>query len=283
MDIEGPEGQELFPRPDSAVFRDLRLRDEQRRLYEFLFERRDSPPTMLEIRDHMSTVHGQNHAQQDRRVRELRKWFHISTPRVNSKHVYVLGPMKPAKSEAEKAISGRVRAEVLSSKRCEQCGKTPVEDGVKLEVDHKIPQSWGGTNDIENLQPLCKECNHGKQAFYSSMSGYEDEIKKAASYLEPHKRIGELLKAFMHAGQEAPSEVIGVVASMHQYQEDWQKRLRELRSIGWDFTFRKQKEDGRVRTYYTLTKYAEWPEGNIKAAISRAEKHKKNAKKDQTS
>ncbi|MFK0649315.1 MULTISPECIES: HNH endonuclease [Dermacoccus] len=40
---------------------------------------------------------------------------------------------------------------------------------MKLEVDHKIPHSWGGTDDIENLQPLCTQCNHDKQAFYSSI------------------------------------------------------------------------------------------------------------------
>ena len=30
-------------------------------------------------------------------------------------------------------------------------------------IDHKIPLSRGGTNDLENLQPMCGECNRRKR------------------------------------------------------------------------------------------------------------------------
>ncbi|MDM3849949.1 MAG: HNH endonuclease [Aphanizomenon gracile PMC627.10] len=44
--------------------------------------------------------------------------------------------------------------------QCVSCGKSPPV--VTLEVDHVIPFSKGGNNDINNLQTLCFKCNRGK-------------------------------------------------------------------------------------------------------------------------
>ncbi|NTV45830.1 MAG: HNH endonuclease [Chlorobiales bacterium] len=46
--------------------------------------------------------------------------------------------------------------------KCRSCGRSAKENGITLEVDHIIPRSKGGTNDISNLQTLCKKCNIGK-------------------------------------------------------------------------------------------------------------------------
>lgn len=43
--------------------------------------------------------------------------------------------------------------------RCIACGKQG-----KLEVDHIVPLSCGGTNTIDNIQPLCRRCNASKSA-----------------------------------------------------------------------------------------------------------------------
>jgi len=44
---------------------------------------------------------------------------------------------------------------------CQICGASG--KGVRLEVDHIVPVSKGGTNDLANLQTLCFNCNRGKR------------------------------------------------------------------------------------------------------------------------
>ena len=69
---------------------------------------------------------------------------------------------KPKRSRVQ--LSPRDRDAVLmrDGYRCRHCGRNPREDGIKLHVDHIEPWSKGGTNDLENLQALCEECNLGK-------------------------------------------------------------------------------------------------------------------------
>jgi hypothetical protein len=46
-----------------------------------------------------------------------------------------------------------------SDSRCVNCASD-----VDLQIDHILPHSRGGTNDLSNLQMLCRDCNLSKGA-----------------------------------------------------------------------------------------------------------------------
>lgn len=214
--------------------------------------------------------------QLNRRMRELYRVLEVKRTRNGKDTLYCLVGIKDKPHAVAGKVSTKVRAHVLRDQRCAQCGRTPNEDHVKLHVDHKVPQSWGGTDDIGNLQALCSECNEGKKAFYSHYDEYAQEIKQVANYDEPHRRIGEALKVF--GGRPVRSDLLEMIAKVKQYQEDWQKRLRELRELGWEIRPEKKKEDNRIVAYYRLLHSEPWPNGSIAAEIRRREKSKKDDK-----
>jgi hypothetical protein len=50
--------------------------------------------------------------------------------------------------------------EQTSAGLCVRCGKS---HGQNWELDHIIPISWGGSDFLDNLQIMCRECNQGKK------------------------------------------------------------------------------------------------------------------------
>ena len=225
---------------------------------------------MAEVRLFMTDALGEPQEHIDRRLRELRRHFKIpavatgpGAPR------YALEGWASTPAPDGGVVSLRLRAQVLASQRCAQCGQSPQDDGVKLVVDHKIPRSWGGATELANLQPLCEACNHGKRDYYRTHDQDADRIRAAMAFAEPQRRIGELLRAF--DGDWVRSDLLGIVASAQDYQEDWQRRLRDLRYIGWDYEVRKSAQVGsRIWSYYRVIKSAPWP-GNMRAAIKTEE------------
>ncbi len=66
------------------------------------------------------------------------------------------------RDRTRKPISGSVRYQVIkrAQTRCEACGISLEERN--LEVDHIVPKSLGGKDDISNYQALCYLCNANK-------------------------------------------------------------------------------------------------------------------------
>jgi len=63
--------------------------------------------------------------------------------------------------------------------RCCECGASKEE--TSLEIDHIVPVAKGGTNDIDNLQTLCRECNRMKHT--DEWVGGENNIEVANNEL----------------------------------------------------------------------------------------------------
>jgi HNH endonuclease len=216
----------------------------------------------------------------DRRKRDLKKWFVIrkklSSVIVNGKSRKVMlyqygGERKEITDEGQIGI--KLRAGVIRGAhgRCQMCGRTVEQHCVVLVVDHKKPRAWGGTNDRDNLWAICEECNAGKKAFFSSLQVDAEVMKKAIGHKSVHVRIGELLKA-VGVGIRVPSALIEVVAD----QDDWQKRLRELRYpvVGWDIETQLYKDrHGKKRCDYVLRSFFPWPD-DPSGTIRRFEKER---------
>jgi hypothetical protein len=202
----------------------------------------------------------------DRRKRDLKKWFVIrklnSIIEIGGKRrtvtLYVYGGEKTTLTD-EGQVNQKTRAAVIHAAhgRCQMCGRTVEKHGVTLVVDHKKPRDWGGTNDRDNLWAICEECNAGKKAYFSSLRVDGEMMQKVTAHRSVHMRIGELLKAF-GVGNRTPSSLIEIVAD----QDDWQKRLRELRYpvIGWEIDTHLYKgPSGRKQSDYVLRKHKPWP------------------------
>lgn len=265
-----------LPPPESDELQRVLSSRVDRLIYGLAYDSRDKPPTMVEFIEHVAAHTGKTYAHLNKRVREVGEVFDLKATwdPVRKKHVYPLLGWRPERSK-RKRLTKSVRAQVLLPQRCAQCGKTPLEDNIKLEVDHKVPLDWGGTDELENLQPLCQECNGGKRAFFATFEEHAESIRAAGMHTEVHVRLGETLKAFAAANREAPAQVLGLVANLLQYQDDWHKRMRELRELGWEYTYQRRREEGRVRTYYQLQRWYPWPEGNVAAIIREREKARK--------
>jgi hypothetical protein len=191
--------------------------------------------------------------QLDRRVRDLRSKYDI----VWEKGSYILKGKK-AKPTDSSGISGRLRAAVIHKAhgRCQMCGRTVADDSIKLEADHKVPRTWGGLTVEENLQAICQQCNNGKRDYFASFD--PKEMRKIVKLESVHARLAEMLR--LRRGKAVPSWLLEFIANVDDFQEDWHRRLRELRSLGIEYKYKRTRlPSGKVETTYILTKWKPLP------------------------
>lgn len=228
--------------------------------------------SILEIREVLGLSTGEQ-SQLRRRIAELDNRYVIHRKRQGRDTLYVLVGERSSPIDT-KPVDKTTRARILhiAGQRCQMCGRSVAEDQIRLHVDHKIPQGWGSDNDDDNLWALCSECNEGKRNFFASIT--DPRVQTAMLHTSVHVRMGELLKAFN--GEPVPKAYLAIVAHTH---DDFEKRLRELRVLGWRYRFQRRREDGRARTYFILEHWEPWPD-NPAAAIRAAEGKNRTRKKN---
>jgi hypothetical protein len=85
-------------------------------------------------------------------------------------------PPKPVLSAAAVKLSkAKIRAIVFDKcgGKCAYCGVDLVKG---WNVDHIKPRIFGGTNDLDNLNPSCKYCNNYK--CHTDLEGYRNQLHK---------------------------------------------------------------------------------------------------------
>jgi hypothetical protein len=188
-----------------------------------------------------------------RRRRELHAFYIIEKKRDGARTLYVYKGKREKPKDTE-PINLRLRAQALHAarRRCSRCGRSIDKHGIVLVVDHKIPREWGGETVPENLEAICEDCNAGKKAYFKSVDAAW--MRGVMRHKSVHVRLGETLKAFL--GKPVDAATLEFVAN----QDDWKKRVRELRYLGWEIkAFKRRISETRVSSFYLLVRSRPWP------------------------
>jgi len=86
--------------------------------------------------------------------------FNLSIKRGRKDYSHLKKPIKSC--ELRRGVSLKLRYQVLKrdNSKCVMCGSLAKDE--ILVIDHITPVVMGGKSNLENLQTLCRQCNHGK-------------------------------------------------------------------------------------------------------------------------
>lgn len=102
-----------------------------------------------------------------------------------------------------------IRFEVFKrdSFTCQYCGRQTPQ--TILEIDHIIPKSKGGTDDINNLITSCFDCNRGKGAVPLSVLkiAHDTRKKEIERFKEKQKQI-EAYEKFLHEKKVKEEQIL---------------------------------------------------------------------------
>ena len=83
------------------------------------------------------------------------------------------------------------RPNIFGKYRCVRCGGWFRKD--QIEIDHRIPKRDGGTDDLWNLQPMCRHCNRSKRDRQSNVETASTLVRATANG-QLGKAVGNIAK-----------------------------------------------------------------------------------------
>lgn len=150
----------------------------------------------------------------------------------------------PKHQEPRESIGKKVRFEIFKRDgfRCQYCGKSA--PNVVLQIDHIVPLSGGGTNDLLNLITSCSDCNLGKGARTLDATATVTKQKQQLDELQARQEQLELLIEWKRGllGLEEKASDACCQAFAEQFKEDkfppdWRERVCSVvRRFGVELT-----------------------------------------------
>lgn len=117
------------------------------------------------------------------------------------------------------SLSKKLRFEVFKRDgfKCQYCGSVPPI--VVLEVDHIIPVSKKGSNDIDNLLTSCFDCNRGKsnRELTALPQTTVEKITLLKEREAQYKEYRKLIKNIDNRINEEMDEVDDILIESHNY------------------------------------------------------------------
>lgn len=120
-----------------------------------------------------------------------------------------------------KALSKKIRFEVLKRDKftCQYCGKSAPD--VVLEIDHIKPISKGGNNDIMNLITSCKDCNRGKSNIELSDDSVVKKQQVQLQEIAERKEQLEMMLEWRESLNSLEDDYIDAVVSIFEENTEW--------------------------------------------------------------
>lgn len=120
------------------------------------------------------------------------------------------------------------------------CIQTKGRTLIPMTIDHTIPHSLGGRSELDNLEPMCKDCNSKKSAECS----LKDLLEYHAMLYDPrHPRANyytELLEQFMK--KRALILASGSQEIVNYYINEQTEELKQMIAEGWIMKLGRQNE-----------------------------------------